>query len=499
MAYRTGNLSLSLVRSTQRELLHAVERVAYRSVSVLAGHERRIAGVPRSQTTIQRRQETTSVATDEATFNERKRKERFIPVARRTLIQSMMNEENLLSGKERACVEAFATSLDAVVAQRYYRLMEEVKHLYENLDPDRETIKTKQLSRQELLDAEYWLLQRVGRLLEKANYSEIQKPRLHDLLKTHSTSEGVIVSVNPADYETLRIWVRGKAVLKPSGYFGNKFHRYIWKSSPNPESVYTNVFVAVRSKQERKLYFKVFKEVPCEKLEYLLPDGMIQMSKRDKVLFSTGVTIGGSILAVKLFSLLADVPLHGAWVALGVTGVVGARLWVSYKNKRNQYLLNMSKLLYFKTLANNKGALALLSDRAQDEDFKEAILAYLFLVSPPNRRGIPGAAHTEAPPHIDTPGSLRARIEDWLVRRFGLTSVRFDVEDTLVELESLGLLSRQETGKISVQPIEAALDLLPTPVHHWSAMVFQRDAEDEGEREESKPGPKEPTSDHGWR
>ena len=127
MAYRTGNLSLSLVRSTQRELLHTVERVTYRSVSVLAGHKRRIAGVPRSQTTIQRRQETTSVATDEATFNERKRKERFIPVARRTLIQSMMNEENLLSGKERACVEAFATSLDAVVAQRYYRLMEEVK------------------------------------------------------------------------------------------------------------------------------------------------------------------------------------------------------------------------------------------------------------------------------------------------------------------------------------------------------------------------------------
>ena len=369
------------------------------------------------------------------------------------------------------------------------------QHLYENLNPDRDTIKTKQLSRQELLDAEYWLLQRVGKLLEKANYFEIQKPHLHDLLKTHSTTEGVIVSVNPADYETLRIWVRGKAVTTPSGSFENKLYRYIRKNSANSESVYTNVFVAVRSKLERKLYFKVFKEIPCEQLEYLLPDGRIQMSKFDKLLFSTGVATGGTILALKLFSLLADIPLHGAWIALGVTGVVGARVWVSYKNKRNQYLLNMSKLLYFKTLANNKGALALLSDRAQDEDFKEAILAYLFLVSPPNRRGVPGTSHTEAPPQIDTPGSLRVRIEEWLAQRFGLTSIRFDVEDTLAELESLGLLLRLENGKLSAQPIEAALDLLPTPAQYWSVMSHQRDTAEEPDTST----PKESSDNHGWR
>ena len=347
------------------------------------------------------------------------------------------------------------------------------------MDPDRDTIKTKQLSRQELLDTEYWLLQRVGRLLEKANYFEIQKPRLHDLLRNHSTAEGVVVSVNPADYETLRIWARGKAVAKPSSFFGNTLQRYIWNSSDEPESIYTNVFVVVRSKLERKLYFKVFKEVPCEHLEFLLPNSSIQMSKRDRLLFSTGVATGGIIVATKLFSFLADFPLHGAWAVLGVVGVVGARVWVSYKNKRNQYLLNLSKLLYFKTMANNKGALALLSDRAQDEDFKEAILAYLFLVSPPNRRGVPGTVHTEAPPHTDTPGSLRTRVEEWLTRRFGLTSVRFDVEDTLAELESLGLLVRLETGKLSVQPIEAALDLLPTPAQYWNAMAFQRDSEDD--------------------
>lgn len=494
MACRATKLS-SLVHLSRRELPHTAGRITRRSVLTSPRHWILGKLEIRSPTAFQWRQGMTDVASDEATFNERKRKERFIPVARRTLIQSVMSEENFLSGKERACLEAFATSLDAVIAQRYYRLMEEVKHLYENLDPDRDTIKTKQLSRQELLDAEYWLLQRVSRLLEKANYFEIQKPRLHDLLKTHSTSEGVVVSVNPADYETLRIWVRGKALAKPSGSFGNKLHRYIWKNASTSQSVYTNVFVAVRSKDERKLYFKVFKEVPCEELEYLLPDGMIQMSKRDKFLFSTGVGVGGSILALKLMSLLADFPLHGAWIALGVTSVVGGRIWVSYKNKRNQYLLNMSKLLYFKTLANNKGALALLSDRAQDEDFKEAILAYLFLVSPPNRRGIPGTVHTDAPPQVDTPGSLRVRIEEWLVQRFGLASVRFDVEDTLAELESLGLLMRTDNGKISVQPIEAALDLLPTPAEYWHVMAFQRDGGDE----ENKEGSGEPSSNHGWR
>lgn len=128
MAYRAEKFSHYLIYRSKQLLPHTVQRVAHRSVSVLASPERWVRAGPNARsTTFQRRQETTGVASDEATFSERKRKERFIPIARRTLIQSMMNEENFLSGKERACLEAFATSLDAVIAQRYYRLMEEVK------------------------------------------------------------------------------------------------------------------------------------------------------------------------------------------------------------------------------------------------------------------------------------------------------------------------------------------------------------------------------------
>ena len=43
-------------------------------------------------------------------------------------------------------------------------------------------------------------------------------------------------------------------------------------------------------------------------------------------------------------------------------------------------------MIYFKM---DCGVVTLLTDRAQDEEFKEALLAYAFLPSPPNRQGIP--------------------------------------------------------------------------------------------------------------
>jgi hypothetical protein len=64
-----------------------------------------------------------------------------------------------------------------------------------------------------------------------------------------------------------------------------------------------------------------------------------------------------------------------------VTGFVGIRALTVYKNRRNAYLADLNRLLYFKNVANNRGLLALLVDRAEDESFKEALLTYTFLLS----------------------------------------------------------------------------------------------------------------------
>ena len=223
---------------------------------------------------------------------------------------------------------------------------------------------------------------------------------------------------------------------------------------PRPETGsqnnFTRVFVAVRFKSEKKLHLKVFKDVACDKMEHLLPDGKIKMSEYDKWFLTGSVLVGSSMLGMRGLPMLESYHLNWTWVGVALAGLTGARAWVGYRNKRNKYLANLAATLYFKTVANNRGVLTLLADRAVDEEFKEAFLAYVFLLSPRNRRGIPGTAHTALPPSRDTAEELRQRVEGWLEEQYQLRGFRFDVEDSLEKLSNLGLLVRHSDNTLSV-------------------------------------------------
>lgn len=158
--------------------------------------------------------------------------------------------------------------------------------------------------------------------------------------------------------------------------------------APKPLEYYKRVVVAVRPKKQDKLLLKAFKEVPAIALEKLLPDGKIQMTKLDQGIIATSVAMASVGVLAKLVSYLASVHVDWTLLFTVVTGLIGVRWWTVYKNRRTQYLLELSRMLYFKNIANNRGLLALLVDRAEDELFKEALLVYTFLLTnrPPSTK-----------------------------------------------------------------------------------------------------------------
>ena len=337
---------------------------------------------------------------------------------------------------------------------------------------------------------------------------KVPSSQLKDLLKDHDT-DGLRVSVDPTIYDTLQIWTRGRS-SEAATIFRRVRHllqRYLRPGTePGVKMMFTRVFVAVRFKSEKKLHLKVFKEVPCDKLEHLLPDGKIKMSKYDKMFLASGVVVGSCMVGLKSLPMLASYQLHWTWVGLGLAALAGGRAWVGYRNKRNKYLANLAATLYFKTVANNRGVLTLLADRAVDEEFKEALLAYVFLLSPLNRRGVPGTAHTPLPPSRDSPAQLQARVEQWLLLRYQLKGLQFDIQDALDKLSDLGLLVRHRDGSLSVLGLQEALEVLPRPVLQWRAMGALRDTEsaDEGEGEGEGErgggsGSEEEAEQHHWR
>jgi hypothetical protein len=424
------------------------------------------------------------------------REEKFIPVTRRSLVRWLGEEEGLLSWEEREKLEVFAAALDARFSQRFQGCLKEAKYLYDAMDPDKDTVATLQLNRKQLLDREHQLLLQVRRMLDKANYFQVPRSELRNILQDHD-ADGLRVSVDPSIYDTLQIWTRGRS--QESWSRPRQLAHQLWcylrrRPVASLQSMYTRVFVAVRFKSEKKLHLKVFKDVVCDKLEHLLPDGKIKMSKYDKWFLAGSVAVGSCMVGMRSVPTLASYHLHWTWVGLGLAALAGTRAWVGYRNKRNKYLANLAATLYFKTVANNRGVLTLLADRAVDEEFKEAFLAYVFLLSPNNRRGVPGTAHTALPPSRDTAEGLRHRVEQWLGQRYKVQGFRFDIDDALDKLSDLGLLIRHTDSTLSVLDLKDALSVLPSPVLPWGAMGALRDSEsaDEGGGEGGE-------AEHKWR
>ena len=187
------------------------------------------------------------------------------------------------------------------------------------------------------------------------------------------------VSVDPSKYDILKFWALGREEITVTlPWYRQLFSK---KETPPPIKYYKRVVVALRLKKDQKLMLKSFKEVPVGALEMMLPDGKIKIGKRDKGLLVVSVSSVVLGVLVKVVTLLANMNVDIVLIVIGIFGLGAVQSWKSYENKRNRYLAELNRILYFKNVANNRGLLALVVDRAEDESFKEALLVYTFLLA----------------------------------------------------------------------------------------------------------------------
>jgi hypothetical protein len=128
---------------------------------------------------------------------------------------------------------------------------------------------------------------------------------------------------------------------------------------------------------------------------------------------------------------------------------------LKYEAQTLRYQKQLADTVYFRNLANNAGVLDLLIGAGQEQDVKEAILAYGIL-----RR----SDHSLAKGEIDN------FAEAFLRERFGL-AIDFEIHDALNKLERLGLVSREGEAYTAVAPAEALtkLDAAWDSVFNFSA------------------------------
>ncbi len=125
---------------------------------------------------------------------------------------------------------------------------------------------------------------------------------------------------------------------------------------------------------------------------------------------------------------------------------LGGYLWKqlnSFKNRKLKFIQSLTKNLYFKNLDNNAGVFFRLANDAEEEECKEALLAYYFLL-------------TSKEPL--TKAELDHKIEQWMASKWQAT-IDFEIEDAVEKLLNLKLVEQYE-DKFTAVSISDGIELL---------------------------------------
>jgi hypothetical protein len=377
--------------------------------------------------------------------------EHFVPLTQSELAMELETE---LPKEIRPRFRQFINLLSATLHNDFRNNLDELKEAYRPFDPDPDVPLRKPVKDPD----DSLFMKRLDYLLEKANFKKVGEKELNHALTTQSLYSGS-VDVNLSELDEWALYSRG---LSSHTHKIKSWKTFFREQKLNFESYerlvlairFTEGYVA-RSEERRSamdsdhIYIKYFRNVPLNDLEMVFPNTSYHMSVWDK--FKVGVpTLGAAALtAVRILPLVLALIGGVAGASMGnlelaaVGGAIGAligvafRAYVHYKNARITYMQALTEGLYFKILDSNAGVFHRLLDSAEEEEVKEALLAFYFLQDAPL-----------------SASELDSKVEYWFEKRH--IPFDFEVEDGLGKLKRLGLAS-EENGKWRVMELADAI------------------------------------------
>jgi hypothetical protein len=400
----------------------------------------------------------------------------FIPVQKQDLIEALAATGH--SGQEQRDFQTFCSFLASYYHHQYYDELSELKAHHAWFAPHG----PKPVRRRPPdLDAVYRdFAATFDNVMAQANFVELQAAEVQALAGDHPLLD--VKTRTPMDaYESVRIFCRGRTsqTIERKGALGRRGVATI-------ADVFDDVVVFVRFKRSegagkrllsRKgaatpqalppgaVLIKYFRNVSRPELPMLLPDVRVVMKQKDMLLIGGPALVGGVPILMNIVPAVS-VLLIVAGAYLGFQGaatqdqfakaiaalsvLIGAGLFMfrqysNYSHRKLRYQKELADNIYFKNVNNDAGVFETLIGAAEDQEAKEALLAYHFLL-------------TEGP--VADSRALDERIERWLKETFAV-EIDFEVTDALAKLEHLGLLTR-ENGRIGAVTLAEALVRLDT-------------------------------------
>jgi hypothetical protein len=400
-------------------------------------------------------------------------RDRVIAARKPDIIEGLV-AEGRLDQAGQAELRQLARRLGAILHYQYFEELDRLREAYFPFDPETDL---KAGGPAKNLDAAYRRLsEEFVRILTDANFIEIT----HDEI-SRAFAERTLVRVKikapVEDYRDIRMFRRGHhtETIEVPFWFG-------LRRRPLEVAVYDDVVLMVATRPdgvkpasalkalasirrgEKKIrggavLLKYFRHIARADLKALFPNVRVVLSLTDHFTLGVPAIVGGVPILIKLAST-ATVLFLVAGFYLGLTGTVGdhdveralaalsglfalgAFLLQQWGNFHRQSLIHQKQLtdnIYYRNVNNNSGIFNYLIGEAEEQDWKEALLAYYGLL-------------TAAEPL--TREALKARIEALLAHAFGVAT-DFEIDDALARLKRLDLVS-EAGGRFAAPPLAEA-------------------------------------------
>jgi hypothetical protein len=400
-------------------------------------------------------------------------RDQFIPLRKIDILEALIASGRLAGEQAQDSFRQFCRLLGATFHYEFFETLEALRNDYYFFNPEMDP--NGRFDAEALEQARADLGEKLAAVLKKANYVLVP---LEEVSQTSTAGRFVRVAVETPleDYREVTFFRRGhhKETTVVRRWFG-------LREELQESWVYDNVLLTVVVKNEAELserqrkrfeksqfspgsiLIKYFRNIAPGDLKMLLPRVRVVMSLFDKLTIVVPALAGAVPLIINLLPLLTVLFLVGgfylgitssvrhedvlkAFVALtfvaGLGGLV-MRQRLKYERLSLKYQKEISDHFYFRNVSNNAGIFDYIVGTAEEQECKEAFLAYYFLLT------------AAEPPDQE---ALDERIEEWLAETFHV-DVDFEVDDALVKLRRLGLLTRDD-GRLTVIPLKRALEIL---------------------------------------
>jgi hypothetical protein len=400
-------------------------------------------------------------------------REQFIPVRKADILGALIDHGRLGTG-EPDKFRLFARLLGAIYHYEYLDRLEALRNDYYYFNPD--LPHDMAVDPQTLARTHDELVATLVGVLTEADFIEVMPD---ELARSHQERHvlNIEIALPAEDYREVRFFRRGerRETVEVSEWFGLRkrkveidvYGHLVLMVMVKPASEITSPRLARDLAKSRlrpgTILIKYFRDIARCDVSMLFPNVRVVMSLFDKLFLGLPALVGGIPILLKLIPAITVLALViAAW--LGASGTVQGdetkqafaamsalvavggfvmRQWLKYKHQSLLYQKQISDNVYFRNISNNAGVLDYIIGTAEEQECKEAFLAYYFLTT----AGAPLAQ-----------GELERRIEGWLKQTFRV-DIAFEVGEALAKLERLKLL-RRDGEALAVPSLDDALAIL---------------------------------------